>query len=636
MLPEQTQSMLRYLRLDLWRRAILGGQVLNAKQRLQAYGDLVATTQANEGSESYWWPLRKLSSWRRARTVRGNVHKQLRDRAAVRTLAQRHRRRVADALFPDVWLEAETVSLNPQKALELLVHDEPLVVPVRCRSLATWTSQPCAVAIQRPDGSTSVLELNEFGAPTLVKLDPDRTPYKIRAHGITSSITQARLPSSLAKELMPSEQTKMWRIHGEATVDLLAPTVLKIFALNPVPTQLGVSAQRYGSGQPARGTTLWIDGHQATEWPITEHGPVKITMTSAGPTDVLLWYRQPNAFSMEPPGDRRLVLAQPSFGESDDAGSFCPSGATELRQRVAIPRVPLTVVARTFAGKEDLTDDDGREPRWSFRHGVSLNTRLGDLWLKGGVRWYWRTANQHVVEARTGLLWRHRRESGTAGVALDLRLPTSLNLDSDLTTWHARLAADYRHRLSDVWRLRLGFRYLGRGVVTGEESAFLRSAEFPLLWSQFKANHPHTVSLLGRVRRRWSPNQTLGADLYITSNAARARQILDRGSLGLFTDFTTGGFWVRAKVAVERRFADTHRPRGIWNPQVMVNAWHVWWFSPRLAVQPSLVMRYQHGFRSLGVLFGATLYWDDGRGLDNLRPNSLGSRTAALWYHGSD
>ena len=56
-------------RLLSWRRAILGGQILNADQRIQAYIDLVNALPPERRGLPVWGSIRALSRWETVRYV---------------------------------------------------------------------------------------------------------------------------------------------------------------------------------------------------------------------------------------------------------------------------------------------------------------------------------------------------------------------------------------------------------------------------------------------------------------------------------------------------------------------------------------------------------------------------------------
>ncbi len=633
-------------RTVLWRRAILGGQVLSEEQRVHAYIDLVQSDYGKR-KDRVMWPLRALSVWRTIAHVGAPAKPTLLPRPDLPTSW------LGNAIaFPDDWPEEETVLLLRNKELEIAPRDEPLTLGVRCVATALEVVRSgCTFRLSDDQGRTVVSAAADgFGNHTTLTIPANNNRYHLSASPSFGSLKQLRLPAEMAKPLRRAGKRKAWRIQARRTaaIEVTGPTVLRLVTSilaqkdNLVKIRVDPTDEREGL---SRRLTLRITGpYDDFELVIPEPGVFRVSLSPS--RDLYVWpsFRAASRRSVQPYGDRLRQMERAI--ETSYLGAAprpAPTDVTWLDTMLwygsvrPVKSPPVTGTVAMLFGTQPIPEEQ-REPgqfRGALRLGATSRPAAARLWVDGGVELGVGTK----ISARNHPLWRSYAGADwipVAGVwqarlSGDMALAYGQPKGERLGTLRGTLRLRLRRRLPARLSLFSMIAATGRGVVSGPPDVYGKQ---PILWSVYQANHPRVLraSLWGRWHTtRWIE---LTAGAYAASNASldATGSPIDHQGVEAYGELTSPRLWVRVGGRLEQRNIDAHRSKPYWNPSVFGRAWLTFWPSGNVGLQLALSARYNFHFGDFSILAGPRLFFANDRGLADVRPSRMAAREAAEWY----
>lgn len=642
-----------------WRRAILGGQVLQPSDRIAAYVDLVERTPAEERSLPFLAPLRTVSRWERITAARGSL-----ERVTVAwpaPPADLGADLFEDALFPDPWPADRRLRLRRGWNLEL-PPGEARVIEVRCRS--TWSVgelDACRFDLLdvHGDAVASVRSLSD-GLPVGVEVPATDGPLYLSVRPSGGVVAEALSPVAPEGAAAPAPRRAAWKVAAgrEVQFDVLGPTVVRVEAWSP-------------SGEPV-GLTVTVGPltgrGEAGEHSLTDRREVEVVVRRSGPTrvrvrpsqSVLLAcsMRVPSPRSPEPPGDRRRVAASlaPGSGRPGDPAVQSPTGsgttgllaaqtdasddalwdspAPLLRRPAQVPPVSLVVTLRGGLG-EDADQEPEERSRWRLRSSQELRLvarpARRPLWLESRVVLEEQQGYGPVVTGAAGLDWRPVSRAVRLWVTADARLSGGRLGAGPALSGHLAGSVRIERFLAPHWQVLVRLAGQGRGLLAGEEPADGTFDSQLQHWSRFKAQHPWT--LRPDVALRFVPGPWLRVGVYgaLASNAPRDHQPLDHATIGLEVGGQQPALWVRGFAELDLWLPDAYRAAFAASPDLGVAVGGMLWPGRDVGVELRADVRYQHRFAQLAAVLTVRLHLSRDRALGDLRPSRSPPRFALGW-----
>lgn len=614
------------VQLERWRRAIVGGQVLTAPQRLLAFVDRTRLLTPEVDSVR-WNVLATLSRWQSV------VQMEAAEPTRVTVPQQSSLGEHSDAgLFPEFWPESEILRFATRAALVLpeTVRPRDGQMWARCRvASARQLGTPCNLSIVDAEhGVVEQLTLSPWGRAQALALPPTGTLYLV-AEPTRGFERQLRVPEDLRRHLDKPVSRRGFLLPGgvAARLYVAGPTVLRLRAArgaDDAVVEVKVGGQTVPrSLRPGASEPLLV--------PVSQSGPVPISLRCSEDVVLTAELRVPRRGSREVPADRRLLRSRATSAPP----VLPPPNLEDRRQRFLGGRrdgkPPGTLYARLGAASDSFLEE--AVAPWALRSDL----RVGLTMRPRKALWYWdaeigarsRPNERGTFLGRSGADWLLVRQPVDVRVVSDGHVAANGTLLSTRFEGYVHVAAPLGESVQPFARVG----GLGQAVWGGAAGPWTSDR---LLWSQYRADHLWALALESGARwtpERWSRVTVKAlAQSNAPSSSLLAHSPLDYVALGATLDRAWPSFQLRAAPSLEWRFGDGHRAEGYWNPKLSARALITLWPLGVLGWQLRAHFSYRPHFQTATAGLALVGYLSNDRALMDVRPSHIVHRAAAEWW----
>jgi len=600
-----------------WRRALLGGQIPTAPQRLQAYL-LSAELPDHPGLHVLMTGTR----WDGVHLVRGAGR-----RKTVPWPLQRDPDE--DLLYPDPWPVDRIVPLRRGWLLRLPPRAEGQAVHVRCLVRALGTRGPCRVLVEDAGGDelTSTL-ISGWGTPEAIWLPPGPAaylrldePWGARAQLLWTQPGEVPGLERLAWEARPGEPL---------TTTVLGPTAVRAH-VRPLGTE-PVDVRMAAGGVVV--TQRVVDEGEVV-LPALDEGPVQVSISVSRGAWVRVATRRAARGGPVPTGDRRAVARAQLRPPPTPASARTAAPLPPPQPALAAGDPPHTWFGELIVGSAEWTPAESRGPTGA-PPAISLTGGLQShfhdrAWVEGSATVQSRIDGTNYLTLNGGGDWRLTQGRTRVYGIGDLRLATGPFADrAVLFAGHADLGLRLVH---PVWP---GGTVQGRLRVRGH----VRSPLDPdqgyepnrtRLWSRYVEDHPARLGAAVTLRHRAGPWIVVRGGVRAYSNAPNDPLPIDLLGFDTSVDLSRAAWFTRLGTGLEVRFLDAFRKEQFTSVYFDGRVQHYGWVTERIGLQPWAGLRWRPTDRKLSAMVGVEARFGSPRGLVDVRPSRLASRHVGEW-----
>lgn len=600
-----------------WRRAILGGQVLTAEQRLEAF--LVANALPEHPDLQI---LRSGTRWDGVNLIRGAAR-----RMRVRWPVPRDDN--DDLLYPDAWEPERIVPLRRGWLLRLPARAQGQALHLRCLVRALSTTGPCRIMAEDSRGETVVSALiSGWGTPDVLWLPPGGELY-----------LRLDEPFGAHAQLLwtvPGEVPGIERLAWESSDRLLETTILGPTAVrvhvrpqSPGPTRVRVWA---GGAE----VTRTVEGESEVILPVTAEGAQTVRIAIDRRSWVRVATRRAKRGGPIAAGDRRAVtLAQPTVEpEGGPPAQALPRGPGPMSG------MPAGVPARTWraaltVGSAEWTPAEARGPVGAppaVMLDGGLQARVSDdLWTEADLGVQTRFDGAVIGLAHAGADLRlSRGRTRVFGIG-DLNLAAGPFAGRRLGSARLDLGTRIVHPVWYGGTLQGRIELRGRARTTFDPADSMEPNK-ARLWSRYAEDHRVQLALAGSLRHRFNPWVVGRGGLYATSNWVNDPLPIDLVGAQGSVDLSREGLFTRFGTGLELRFFDDHRKDAFLSWMLETRVRWFPWLGVRTGLHPWAGARWRPTDRKASVMAGIEGRFGAPRGLVDVRPSRLASRHVGEWF----
>lgn len=595
-----------------WRRALLGGQIPDDRQRLEAF--FVADRRPDHPLLDV---LRLGSKWDGVHLVKGAGRRMVVPWPMPEDPA-------IPLLFPDAWPQDRAVPLRPGWLLRWPGRGKGESVNVRCLVQSLGTEGPCRIVAEDLYGNeVAQIDVSGWGVPEAVWL-PRGAPLYLRVAAPRGALAQVLWD----RPEVPGTERWAWEAIGgrPITTTILGPTALKV-EVRPRSDRVTKVTVRVG-GEVFEEN---VEGFGEVIVPIEAEGVVRPSVTVADSSWVRIATRRARRGGPMATGDRRLLLEGVEAAEWAVLPTLkaAPVPAPLGGLPPGTPR--YAVVGGITVGSAEWTPAEARGPVGAppaVTLDAGLQSRMtGGLWGEVGIFGQQRFDGVRVGGLELG--GDARVHSGRAKVyaLADLDLAVGPFADRVIGTAHGDVGVRIVHPLWTGGSLQTRIRSHLR-----VRSALDATQDFPanrsMIWSRYAEDHPLILAVSSTVRHRAGPWVVGRAGLRAQSNSVNDVHPFDLIGVDASLDLSRPAMWGRVASGLEVRFRDDWRKDPFASLYLEARFAYMPWLSVRTGLRPWAGARWRPTDRKSSVMVGLQGRFGPPRGLDDVRPSLQPARHA--------
>ncbi|MFK7928775.1 MAG: hypothetical protein AB8H79_11350 [Myxococcota bacterium] len=595
-----------------WRRALLGGQIPDPRQRLESF----FATERNP--EHPLMDVLKLgSTWDSIHLVRGAGR-----RMVVPWPMQEDP--TTPLLFPDAWPEDRAVPLRPGWLLRWPGRGVGESVNVRCLVQSLGTEGPCRILAEDLYGNpVAQVDISGWGVPEAIWL-PRGAPLYLQVVAPRGALAQVLWDR---RETPGTERWAWEAVPGRAlSATILGPTALRVELRGrsdkPVKVEVRVGDEVVEQVVKGLGEVIV---------PIRAKGVVRPTVRVSGSSWVRMSTRRARRGGPMASADRRALLEEQAVDELPPLPALKATPVPEPLGGLPPGTPRYAVVAGVTVGSAEWTPAEARgpvgaPPALTLEAGVQ--SRLtGGLWGEVGVLGQQRFDGVTIGALQFGGDARlHDGRAKVYGLA-DVDVSVGPFADRTLLASRADLGVRIIHPLWAGGTLQTRVRIMGR-VRSGLDAALSFPANRSLLWSRYAENHPAVLGLSTTVRHRAGPWVVGRFGIRALSNAPNDVHPVDLMGADASLDLARPRVWGRLGSGFEVRFRDDWRKDPFASLYLEARAAWMPWTSVRTGFRPWAGARWRPTDRKSAVMVGIQARLGPPRGLADVRPSLQPARHA--------